>query len=689
VRVVLPPHRDLGQLAAALTLLHVPLGRVLVSGGPAPPSASASASPLRRADEAAPSSLEGYRAAAAKLNQKDPPPGQTAAAANGLTVLPPGSMVYADLLVSVHATMRLAVAAAQSLHKLRPAVAPHGVKGYRDPADDLVICLEEKPLDAASAKPGGGGGAGTRVADWPSLRAALAAALPSDLVVSHTSFDPDSHAARELFKRAKLIVVPAGVVPSLLLAMFSSEGTPVLELVGAPSSQGKSRGKSSGGGSRLSSSSTSTSSSSSSSGDEGSGEQGGSLSGGGWAWTGRVATGLGLDRHPVHAASADGKGRSLFDPEAVATAAYKAMNYGPPPADDAASADGKAGGNDDGNDRGSGSADDRSFRDEVDDHGGRGREEAAEASSPEVEDTQFGSDQLSEETRRLVAEFGDPNQRVEVGLWDRDKLGELLQRLGDPRDGSSSSGSHRALEQTYATKGGAALGVEFGDFALQVLRRWVRCPSFKVLDRFAAPARTSGASGAGADQAAVDQMHALDQSAQTARLAKVRAVLQPWTGSSGSSGGGRSGVVGSVWPVAGESLSVAAAAALPDGSLSFAYLDGDHSSSSVGRELASVWPKLAPGGMLAGHDFTRAHAGVAAAVLHFARSAPVAPGLGGVAVFVTDVQQPRLDVRGLALPPCCPSWYLFKPLAGEGSSEDFAVESFAQRLAKELNEEHT
>jgi len=680
VRIVLPPHSDLEQLADALTLLHVPLNRVLVSSSP-PPSVPAVPPPASSFDQ--PTTLESYRAAAAKLKGASAPSSSSSAASSsgstvvaGLTVLNPGSVVYADMLISVHAAMRMSIAASQQLHQLRPAVAPHGLDQYRDPTDDLVVCLEEKPLDASSSSSSdsasGAAASGTRVADWSSLRAALSAALPSDLVVSHSSFDPDSHAARELFKRAKLIVVPAGVVPSLLLAMFSSEGTPVLELVGSSSSSDAQDHSSGSGGANSGSSN----------------HAGGPASG--WAWTKQASMGLGLDRHPVHATGADHRGRSLFDPEAVAAAAYRAMNYEAPDEEEAEEEGGQ-----DMDDRNRAGGDDASFRDEVDDFGSRGQEEPEEGEG-ESEGRVFGTGELSPESRALIEEYGVPSQRVEVGLWDRDQLGELLQRLGNEAAAAAAAagGTPEEVKQTYATKGGAMLGVEFGDFAQQVLQRWVRCPKFTVLDRFAAPpAPPSGSTvgkGSEADAVAVDQLHSLDQSAQAARLKKVQDVLGPWLGASGSgTGGARAGVISAVAPIAETSVAAAATNTLADNSLSFAYLDGDHDAESVGKELAALWPKLAPGGMLAGHDFTRAHAGVAAAVLHFARHAATATmGHGSVrsdvTLFVTDVQKPRLDVRGLELPPCCPSWYLFKPLA-DGASSSMPMDSIAQRIADELN----
>ena len=49
--------------------------------------------------------------------------------------------------------------------------------------------------------------------------------------------------------------------------------------------------------------------------------------------------------------------------------------------------------------------------------------------------------------------------------------------------------------------------------------------------------------------------------------------------------------------------SPAAATLFPDSFLDFVYVDARHDYVSVLTDLMAFWPKLAPGGILAGHDF--------------------------------------------------------------------------------------
>jgi hypothetical protein len=69
--------------------------------------------------------------------------------------------------------------------------------------------------------------------------------------------------------------------------------------------------------------------------------------------------------------------------------------------------------------------------------------------------------------------------------------------------------------------------------------------------------------------------------------------------------------------------SVGAAATFKDQSLDFVFVDATHSFEAVSEDLAAWWPKLRPGALIAGHDYTNSF-GVRAAVDAFA----AARGLG-------------------------------------------------------------
>ena len=118
-----------------------------------------------------------------------------------------------------------------------------------------------------------------------------------------------------------------------------------------------------------------------------------------------------------------------------------------------------------------------------------------------------------------------------------------------------------------------------------------------------------------------------------------------------------------------------AASRFADASLCLVYVDANHGEAAVADDLARYWPKVRPGGVMAGHDYTKAHAGVARAVHAFLADGPHdgawrwgdGSALGGAGpaptLYLTDVQVPRADVHGALIPPCCPSWYFMKPAA--------------------------
>ena len=69
--------------------------------------------------------------------------------------------------------------------------------------------------------------------------------------------------------------------------------------------------------------------------------------------------------------------------------------------------------------------------------------------------------------------------------------------------------------------------------------------------------------------------------------------------------------------------SIVAANLFSDKSIDFAFIDADHDYENVKADLIAWWPKIKPGGILAGHDYCSGWAGVSQAVDEFVlRSCP-------------------------------------------------------------------
>lgn len=93
--------------------------------------------------------------------------------------------------------------------------------------------------------------------------------------------------------------------------------------------------------------------------------------------------------------------------------------------------------------------------------------------------------------------------------------------------------------------------------------------------------------------------------------------------------------------------SVKAADHFKDGSLDFVYIDGSHDYDSVRDDLRAWFPKISPGGIIAGHDFDdhQLHEGVRRAVVEFGRKIGRTIYLTAVPGFVQEQ---------------CPSWYCYR-----------------------------
>lgn len=108
-------------------------------------------------------------------------------------------------------------------------------------------------------------------------------------------------------------------------------------------------------------------------------------------------------------------------------------------------------------------------------------------------------------------------------------------------------------------------------------------------------------------------------------------------------------------------------------SVSFVYIDANHAYEAVARDIADWWPKVEPGGILAGHDYIPDgnHAlgdfGVQRAVREFAE--PLC-----LPVWVTYTGYTAASTPSAFGDAAFPSWYVFKPLE-EGNG--VAVEAAA------------
>ncbi|MBI4663443.1 MAG: tetratricopeptide repeat protein [Verrucomicrobia bacterium] len=112
-----------------------------------------------------------------------------------------------------------------------------------------------------------------------------------------------------------------------------------------------------------------------------------------------------------------------------------------------------------------------------------------------------------------------------------------------------------------------------------------------------------------------------------------------------------------------------AAGLLPDESLDFCYIDADHSYEGVQRDLRLWFPKVKPGGVLAGHDYVQdgeyrfGTFGVQRAVREFVQAS-------NLQLFITCEGQHVVNSRG----ECgFPSWFVVKRLSHECPNQSDAL----------------
>jgi len=140
------------------------------------------------------------------------------------------------------------------------------------------------------------------------------------------------------------------------------------------------------------------------------------------------------------------------------------------------------------------------------------------------------------------------------------------------RVAAASDGAHFVEVGTYAGKSAACMAVEIANSGKRI--------RFDACDTFEGVARSNFHS----DRDFLDQESRRDEDGSL--VTNTRANLAP--------------VADFVNIRVGESLALAKTYA--DASLDFVFLDDDHSTGHVLKELNAWWPKVKPGGMLAGHD---------------------------------------------------------------------------------------
>jgi|TARA_R110000824_G_scaffold185997_10_gene367107 hypothetical protein len=77
-----------------------------------------------------------------------------------------------------------------------------------------------------------------------------------------------------------------------------------------------------------------------------------------------------------------------------------------------------------------------------------------------------------------------------------------------------------------------------------------------------------------------------------------------------------------------------------DQSIDFVYIDGEHSYEAVSQDIADWWPKIKPGGILAGHDYNDTNPGSIQAVDEFAEKSGVEFKITGTSPEKGDADAP-------------------------------------------------
>lgn len=130
------------------------------------------------------------------------------------------------------------------------------------------------------------------------------------------------------------------------------------------------------------------------------------------------------------------------------------------------------------------------------------------------------------------------------------------------------------LEKVGLKGAGAEVGVRQGEFAAHHLKHWPSCPRYYLIDPWV-------------QQAVYRDDANVPSAEQEARMAEALAAVAPYAQ--------RAAVL--------RNFSFDAVAEFEDCALDYVYVDAVHDYEGALHDMIDFWPKVRPGGVLAGHDF--------------------------------------------------------------------------------------
>ena len=136
-----------------------------------------------------------------------------------------------------------------------------------------------------------------------------------------------------------------------------------------------------------------------------------------------------------------------------------------------------------------------------------------------------------------------------------------------------------ALDDLGIAGPGIEIGVHSGIFAEHMLKGWSKMTAYHAIDPWSDPHSDENKAYKEFKNLNFDQIHG--------RMNQAIFRTRPW------------GERVMMW----RNLSGNAASHFVDSSMAFIYVDGNHDYLPVVEDLRNYWPKLSPGGILAGHDY--------------------------------------------------------------------------------------